>query len=365
MLMQFLRRGSLLAVAASLLGIGAQSISAQEQFVQPGAVAPQRELNWAEKMFDRLKIDFGVVARGADTRFRVIITNKYKETVHIASVTTTCGCAAAKPAKETLASLESTYIEVTMDTRKFTNRKDSNVIVKFDQPFYEEVRVPVTAYIRTDVVIQPGGVDFGSIGKGLGAERRVNVAYAGRDTWAIRDIVSKNPNVSVKAQETARGGGRVSYDLIVAVKPEAPLGDLREQLILMTDDAGNPQIPLLVEGRVESEFSVNQDVVSFGLVKPGERKTVNVVIRGRRPFAIKNIESERTSGTFEVRLPQEAKTIHVLPLTLVAPTTGGSIDEMFTVTIDGSNDTVIFKALAKVDAPAAAPATAAPASVSN
>ena len=33
------------------------------------------------------------------------------------------------------------------------------------------------------------------------------------------------------------------------------VGELREQLTLVTDDPSNPYIPLLVEGRVESEFT--------------------------------------------------------------------------------------------------------------
>ena len=49
--------------------------------------------------------------------------------------------------------------------------------------------------------------------------------------------------------------------------------------------------PLLVEGKVESEFTVNPEVVSFGSLSPGEKKTINVVVRGRKPFAIEKIES--------------------------------------------------------------------------
>ena len=117
--------------------------------------AQAQELTWAEKMFEKRSHDFGVVARGADVRYRLKITNIYKETVHISNVRTTCGCTAAAPSKSTLASRESAFIEVTMDTRRFKRRKDSNVIVTFDQPLYAEVRIPITAYIRTDVVLTP------------------------------------------------------------------------------------------------------------------------------------------------------------------------------------------------------------------
>lgn len=321
-----------------------------------GAVEAQ-DTAWADKMFDKAKLEFGSVARGADTRAKLTVTNKYLEDVHIQSITSSCGCAqVGKPGKDTLKSLETTEFEVTINTRQYTGDRNVFVTVTFDLPFYAQVRIPVHAFIRTDVVIEPGGAEFGSIAGGAGAEKTLNITYAGRDSWKIVRIDAKNPNVAYKLVETGRGGGRVLYGLTVQIKPEAPIGELRDQLVLHTDDAGNPTIPVLVEAKVEAEYVVNPEVVSFGLVAAGSKKPVNVVIRGRKPFQIEKIESEKTAGAFEVRLPQDARTIHVLPLTFVAPAAGGEVSEMFTVTIAGTGQTVTFRAFAKVNGPAGAAA---------
>ncbi|HBL45631.1 MAG TPA: hypothetical protein DDZ90_19805, partial [Planctomycetaceae bacterium] len=102
---------------------------------------------WAEKMFDKDKIDFGVIARGSDAQFRLKIKNIYPSPVHISNVRTTCGCSAAEPSKNILESGEEGYIQVKMDTARFQRRKDSNVIITIDAPQYAEVRIPITAYI--------------------------------------------------------------------------------------------------------------------------------------------------------------------------------------------------------------------------
>src|SRR5262249_45979840 len=115
----------------------------------------------------------------------------------------------------------------------------------------------------------------------------------------------------------------------------------------------NPSIPVLVEARVEPEFSISPDLVPFGTLAPGERKTLNIVARGKRPFTIEKIESERTAGVFEVRLPKDSKTIHVLPLTMIGPAEPGTVSEEFTVTLGGTPDPVTFKVFGKVVAPAA------------
>ncbi len=303
---------------------------------------------WAEKMFEKREHDFGVVAKGADARYRIKITNTYKQPVHIASVTTSCGCTAAKPSKDTLASLESAYVEIVMDTRKFSHQKDSSVTIVIDQPLPAEVRIPIHAYIRTDVVLTPGGAEFPPVTKGEDRDYKLDVAYAGRGDWKIKDVISKNPNVSAKVVETRRNGTNVNYNLVVTVKGSAPLGELRDQLTLVTDDAGNPHIPVLVSATVEPEFVINPDVVSFGNLTPGEKKTVKVVVRSKKQFEIEKIESEKSSGTYEVRLPKNAKQTHVVDLTVVAPNEPGPVDEQFSVTIAGRNEPVTFKAHGKV-----------------
>jgi hypothetical protein len=321
-----------------------------------GMQAGAQAADWADKMFDELNHDFGVVARGADARYRLKFTNKYKETVHVASVTTTCGCTAAKPSKDTLASLESAYIEITMDTKKFQHEKNSSVTVVIDQPLHAEVRIPIKAYIRTDVVLTPGGAEFGGVASGTDWQRTISVAYAGRRDWKIKEVVCKNPNVTASVVETRRDGGTVNYDLKVIVKgTTAPLGELRDQLTLVTDDAGNPYIPILVAARLEAEYSVYPQTVAFGTLNPGERKSVTVNIRGKKPFLIERVESEKTARMFEVRLPTEAKTLQQFPLTLIAPDEAGTISEEFTVTISGNSQPLTFRAFGKV---AAAPATA-------
>lgn len=303
---------------------------------------------WAEKMFESQKVDFGVVARGADAVRRLKLKNIYKETVHISNVRTTCGCSAAEPSQTTLESRDEAYIQISMDTRKFTRRKDSNVIVTIDAPYYAEVRIPVTAYIRTDVVLTPGRANFGPVEIGTGAQRKLTVSYAGRANWSIQSVESKNPHVKAQAVETARSDGRVTYDLVVELDKSAPVGKLREQITLITDDSNSPRVPVLVEATVEPDITVTPAKVSLGLLIPGQEKRVSVVLRGRRPFAIEKIEADSDTGAFRVRLPKDKRIVHVLPLTVTPPGDPGSFSESFTVTIADRDQPVTFEASGKI-----------------
>ena len=310
-----------------------------------------QEPTWAEKMFDQKNIDFGVVARGSDAVARVKITNLYKQPIHIADVKTTCGCSAGKPSKTSLESLEEGYIEVTMDTRKFTRRKDSNVIITIDAPLYAEVRIPITAYIRTDVVFDPGSVTFGAVELGKESTRKIKLQYAGRDDWQVKEVRSRSESVTAKAVELTRGPGRVDYDIVVTLAANAPVGPIREQLIVITDDQNSPQVPLLVEATVEADVMVTPSVISLGVMKPGEAKQFNVVVKGKQPFQIDKIECDSETGIFKVRLPQNAALVHVLPLTITAPEKPGNIVEEFTLTVNGRSQPITFKAMGKIAGP--------------
>lgn len=313
--------------------------------------AQQPQLSWAEQMFDQRNIDFGVVARGSDAIARVKITNKWNRPIHIADVRTTCGCSAGKPSKTSLESLEEGFIEVTMDTKKFTRRKDSNVIITFDTPWAAEVRIPITAYIRTDVVFDPGSVNFGAVDFGKEATRTVKLQYAGRNDWQIKEIKSRSESIVAKAVETARGNGRVDYDVVVTLAPNTPPSALREQLTVVTDDQNSPHVPLLVEASVEADVVVTPSIVSLGVMKPGEAKQFNIVIKGRQPFQIDKIECDSDTGIFKVRLPQNAAQVHVLPMTITAPDKPGNLSEEFTVTVNGRPAPVTFKAIGKISEP--------------
>lgn len=331
-----MKRHASLAVIAVLLLVPAPLFAAKQSS------------EWALKMFEETSHNFGVVAKGSDVSHRLKVTNIYEETVQIADVKTSCGCTAAKPSQTTLNSLETAYIEIVMDTKKFSRQKDSSLIITFSAPQYAEVRIPISAYIRTDVVMEPGSVNFGAVDQGTAATRTIEVSYAGRPDWKIVGIENLPETMKAELTETSRTAQGVNYSLKVHLDAKVSVGPFRGLINLVTDDANNPYVPLLVEGDVVPDIIVNPGVVSLGMLTPGQQKTMNVVVRGKKPFRIERVECESDLNAFQVRIPQDEKTVHVLPLTISTPDGSGTLVEEFTITIDGRDEPVTFKAICKV-----------------
>ena len=355
-----------LPLAAFAVLLGAAGPAEAQLFVpQPGFGTPiaggapvqvvtTRDDSWAEGLFEkapdgRLARDFGVVARGADTRTRVRVRNNLDTTVRVASVTTSCGCSAgAWEGEKTLAPGDAAVLEISMDTKRFIKAKDSNVIIRFDLPQTAEVRIPVKMYVRTDVVLTPGGVDFGAVDKGAGASRTVEIAYAGYAGWAVKEVRGADGVLASDLAETGRTAGSANYRLTVTLADDAPVGPVRARLLLVTTDTKNPYVPVLVEGRVEDDITVRD--VELGTLAGGQTRQFNVVLRGKKPFKIAALEADGPGDPFKMKLPDAdtERTVHVLPMIFEAPRTEGVYSETFTVTVDGRDDPVTFSARGRI-----------------
>jgi hypothetical protein len=292
---------------------------------------------WARKMFKTTNHEFGVVARGSKQEFSFEFTNIYKEDIHIASVRSSCGCTTASVTKDRLKTYEKAEVIAAYNTRSFLGSKRATITVVIDEPYYAEVQLTVTGYIRSDVVFNPGGVDFGMIEAGSGAETKLNVAYAGRSNWEILDVRSANAHFEVELVETKRNSGRVNYTMVVRLKPDAPVGYIHDQLTIVTNDAGSRNVSLPVEGQVESPLSVSPASLFLGVLEPGQKVKKMLVVKGKKAFKITCIKCGDDRFSF-ADPPGESKALHFVPVEFTASEDQAKVAQKITIETDlGSN----------------------------
>lgn len=293
---------------------------------------PAMGQEWARKMFDTTSHDFGTVPRGAKAEFRFTITNLYKEDVHILSVRSSCGCTKPRIENESLKTWEKGYIVAAFDTRAFLGQRRATLTVTFDKPFFAQTQLHVTGFIRGDIVIDPGAVQFGSVDQGVPASTTVQVRYAGRPDWQIVEVRSANPHLTAEIAETSRGGGEVSYALTVHLAPDAPVGYLREQLRLVTNDRRTPEVLVDVEGRVVAELTVSPATLFLGVLQPGQTVHKKLVVQAHGPIRVTTVEAD--SGSFEFHLPEAAKPVQLVGVTYTAPDRPGKVSYTLRILTD-------------------------------
>ncbi len=300
--------------------------AAQAALVMVILSVPTFGQEWATKMFATTSHDFGTVASGLRTEFEFVIENLYVEDVHIATVRASCSCTTPEIKADTLKTHQKGAILAKYNTAAFLGPKGATLTVTFDKPFFAEVQLHVRGFIRRDVLLQPGSVDFGSVDQDRGGEKTLTISRTGRQDWRISEVRSVNPHLSATATELARNVAQVTYQIVVRLDRHAPVGYVAENLTLETNDPQSPEIPVPINGIVRDRVSASPTMLFLGVVEPGQKAIKQIVVRGEEPFHVKKATCDGSS--FEITVPDGAaeKSLHLVPVTFVAPQGSGRVE---------------------------------------
>lgn len=312
--------------------------------------AAMAQESWANALVDTEKLEFGVIATGSEAVKVVVIENTTPGAVHITSVSTGCRCAEVsqpgntqpQPGNTLLQPGEKTFLEVRMNTRDFKQQRDTSLSIYFDAPQFAEVRIPISAYIRTDVVFEPGKVDFGTVDFLIGGKKTIRIAYAGRPDWEIRDIRITSRELTAKLSKPVRNGGSIVYELEMNLASDAKPGRFRDIVTLVTDDASNPTVPLIVEAKVVPDISIKNPNIAIRMLKPGQTTIVRVVVQGNKPFLIEDVDCQKMEDCFRVKMSDKENTLQVVELEFTAPDKVGKFNEEMLVKLKGRPDLLKF-----------------------
>ncbi len=259
--------------------------------------------------------DFGTVARAANTEHRFWIKNNSPNDLHLRSVRASCGCTTPIIETEWIKPGETGSILARFNTGTFTGSKSATLTVSIDKPTYTELQLNVKGYIRSDVVLNPGQLNFGEIPVGEPKLLEVTLDYAGRSDWQLMGIESPLGFVEAKFEEISRNGGRVSYKVSASVLADAPIGSIQNQILLKTNDRNLTTVPIRFMANVQPPIQISPQAFALGSVAPDEAVSQRLVIKGRSEFRILAISSEHAEIRFDAS--ETPKPAHVLNIAIV------------------------------------------------
>ncbi|MFK7736399.1 MAG: DUF1573 domain-containing protein [Pirellulaceae bacterium] len=265
---------------------------------------------WVKSMFSVTKHDFGNVPRGAKSEFRFVLENKYEEDVHIADVRTSCKCTIPKCEDRTLKTYEKGEITCEFNTSAFVGPRSAVVTVVFDKPFYGEMQLMVAGNIRSDIVTEPGQIQFGEVPKGEERSTSVQITYAGDTNWEIKDVQSENQDLSVRLNRLPTSPGRVGYEMEVMLKPSAKPGNFNNEIVIVTNDSKFNLVTVPVRGSVMPPV-VMPESIELGTIRNTGPLAKRMFIKGKEPFEIVKIEC--ADPRFSFKSPEGARPAHIIP----------------------------------------------------
>lgn len=302
--------------------------------VLPALAHPAIAENWYDTIIPEKSHDFGTVARGSKVRHVFRVVNTTNEDVHIADYRTKCGCTDVKLGARDVPPGTQTTIEVTLDTTRFQGYKPSGLTLIFDRPQYVQVDLNLSSFIRADVMLSPGGVDFQTVPRGSNGTQTLNLTYYGaKADWAVTKLTTITEHVSAELREVNRVPGTVQYQLTATLHPTTPPGHFRDEITLSTNDPDSPTIPISVSASVQAALTVAPGILNLGRMRPGQSIKKTVLVRGSKPFKVTGATCPKPDLTAAAALG-EAKPFQTVTVTFTAPSAPGPYNATLEIATD-------------------------------
>jgi hypothetical protein len=278
-----------------------------------------------------------MVPRGVKVKHDFLMVNRLAEPITILNLRPSCGCTSGRASGSMLGPGQTAVIEAQMDTQNFVGPKSTILYVTLMTASGREAEagLGVTAQILSDIVLNPGSVEFGTVLRGQSPTQVLTIDRINADGWRFERMVSGSRALNAQLVETGRQGGTVSYGLSVSLKPDAPAGPLRDEIRLLSNDPDTPSIPILVTASIRGDLTAAPSVLALGQVNASSGVQGRFIVRGSRPFAIQSIEGD--GDGFSTSTPKGARqAIHVVTVAYKPDegTTRGDIRRVFRVQTD-------------------------------
>jgi hypothetical protein len=300
-----------------------------------GCACPAGAADWTDAVFPQKLYEFGTVARGSKVRHAFKLANTTNQEIHIASWTTKCGCTDVKVGARDIPPGAQTVVEAVIDTTRFTGYKASGLTLILDRPTPTNVDLNLTCFIRSDVTLNPGQVDFGVVNRSTNPKLELTLNYAGgQPNWAVTEMKTVSDHIVAELREQGRSAsGQVSYVLTATLKPSAPIGFFKDEITIKTNDPSSPSIPVSVAALVQSNVVASPSVINLGTLKVGQTVQKTVLLKSSQPFKLTEIKPAQADLSAPAPVAQ-SKPLHTVLITFKAPTKLGPYNSAVDIATD-------------------------------
>lgn len=292
---------------------------------------------WADALFRERAHDFGAVPRGATVRHGFTLTNSLNEPLTIVNLRPSCGCTSGRASVSTVPPGGKAVIEAALDTTNFVNKKNTTLFVSLVSASGKqgEIGLGLSVQILSDVVLNPGTIDFGSVPRGKEVTRTLTIDHMASTAWKAEKMVSSSKAIDAWLDETLRDPRGVQYRLTVRLKPDVPAGLIRDEIRIHTNDPEGRVVPVLVTGQVLGDLSATPTILALGRVPNNGQAHGRYLVKGSRPFQVVAIEGQGNGFSID-EVEGGSKPVHVLNVSYkTGPnTTLGDVRQVFRIVTD-------------------------------
>ncbi len=250
--------------------------------------------------------DFGSVRSGTPVEHRFVLQNTGKGVLKILKMFTSCGCTAAVLDADTVAPGATTVVKATFDTTGFQGPKMKMVRLYTNDPKQASFTLTLQGSVQPDVQVSAMRIRFGDVIRGQTPQQAITATVDPASPVKIVDVVSRSPFLAIKASDVTLNG-RLGKQVLVSLRPDAPVGVFRERISLKTSSAENPVINVPVLANVQGDLQLEPSILSFGVLAGPLRNPLyrDVQIRSRTGKAVRLAEVQSDNSSVKAHVLQD------------------------------------------------------------
>ena len=271
--------------------------------------------DWQAAAFPVSEHNFGEVAAGTEISQALPIHNPFKSDLIIDSITSNCGCTSVDKTKLAIKPEGTVYFNASIDTQNYRGRRKAYVTLRVVEPVVAEVRIRIDAFIRADLVLYPGTVDFQDGFQGEIRQQKATLMHAGESPLHIRSVSTNYPWLTASYKTSFREGEKTNVELILTLQENAPAGNFRDQVLIKLTTDTDTVLPLIVTGVVSDSVTVSPKSMHLGMIQRTDPVEVNLVVIGQEKVRIANVRSQQLD--IEYTPLETPKKAHLLRLKLM------------------------------------------------
>ncbi len=326
-----------LLFAAAILGLSSTAC----------APAPKAATGSSTDTASRYAFDAGKVQQGAKIKHTFQVLNPTSDTIAVKLAAHECSCRILLFQQDRAVETGrvppggSIEVRVTIPTNELEGPylKTFQLSTDSAQSAFRELTLTVRAQIQTILQVVPSQLQYGSIGPGERAVRRLTIRSEFPDLFEkLRSVESSNPLVALRMVE--KGLGLLAFD--VTVDPSMPNGDFSSQLAFHFDYPDYREVNVLALGRRTGDLAALPTHLVIGTsAQPGATSArARVYSRSKGPFRITSLSA--TKGlTVSCTDAIEPATSHELRIATVLSGALDSERPMVTLETDRAQEAIL------------------------
>lgn len=229
---------------------------------------------------NKSSFDFGVVREGERVRHTFLLVNESDRPLRISRVIPGCGCMSVAQTRGPIPPSGSLPLEVVFVTDGFSGPISSSIRVFVEDPEKPYLDITLRGEVRPYFAVVPDRVLFADVVQFRGSEvQQVVVKKAPGQQVTVRSL-----SPAVTAEVKGDGGGELRLEVRIA--PNAPVGELRERIVLRESGKGGRAFSIPVFAVVKSALQVSRStiVLKAGGSESEDQNSVYLNYGGERPF---------------------------------------------------------------------------------